>query len=598
MDRVAFADARLFEGFRLDCCGLARLDQAGVAEPVALGSRALDLLRLLTERQGELVSKDAIMEAVWPETVVEEGNLTVQISALRRVLDQNRERSSCIQTIPGRGYRFVAPVTRGDKAVPPGDTPASGNGIGTPIAEDEEAQNRSAPTSVDAIRPVPASRDRHRFWGGIPVAAAAVLVLITALVAWNWDPPPSTEAPSAPRLSIVVLPFANLNNDPEQQYFIDAVTEDLTTDLSRISGSFVISRNTALTYRNKPVDTKQIGRELGVRYVLEGSVRRSGKQIRINTQLIDAETNAHLWAERFEGDTSDLFALENDITYRIAVALELELIGAEAARPTANPDALDSILRGRAARAKPASRENYQEAIGLFERALALDPKSAEAQSRLASVLVARVLDVGSSSEAADISRAEELAASAVAMSPRSWIAHDAKGQVLRVQRRCAEAIPEYEAALALNRNAVAALADIGRCKLYIGPIEEAILAHEQAIRLSPRDPQIANWYWRIGEAHLLQSHIDEAILWLKKAHSVNQGFFFVHGNLAAAYALKGDSVRAAASLAEARRVAGEGSYSSIARLRAVARYEAPAIRALAEATFLTGLRMAGVPEE
>jgi TolB-like protein len=155
---------------------------------------------------------------------------------------------------------------------------------------------------------------------------------------------------AAPRLSIVVLPFANLSNDPDQQYFSDGITDDLTTDLSRMTDMFVISRNTAFTYRNKPVDTKQIGRELGVRYVLEGSVRRSGNQLRINAQLIDAETDAHLWAERFDGDTSDLFALQDEIASQIAVALDLELIAAEAARATEHPHALDYILEGRAAR--------------------------------------------------------------------------------------------------------------------------------------------------------------------------------------------------------------------------------------------------------
>jgi TolB-like protein len=162
-------------------------------------------------------------------------------------------------------------------------------------------------------------------------------------------PAPSISQPSsAPRLSIVVLPFANLGNDPEQQYFADGITEDLTTDLSRIADMLVISRNTAFTYQGKRVDTKQIGRELAVRYVLEGSVRRSGNRVRINAQLIDAETDAHLWAERFDGDTSDLFALQDEITSQIAFALNIELALAEAARPTEHPDALDYIFRGRA----------------------------------------------------------------------------------------------------------------------------------------------------------------------------------------------------------------------------------------------------------
>jgi len=177
-----------------------------------------------------------------------------------------------------------------------------------------------------------------------------------------------------------VLPFANLSDDREQQYFADGITEDLTTDLSRIADSFVISRNTAFTYRNKPIETKQIGRELGVRYVLEGSVRRSGNHLRVNAQLVGGETDTHLWAERFDNDASDLFALQNEITSRIAIALDLELVDAEAARPTEDPDALDYILRGRAAHSKPPTPDKYVEAVSLFERGLVLDPRSVEAR--------------------------------------------------------------------------------------------------------------------------------------------------------------------------------------------------------------------------
>lgn len=276
----------------------------------------------------------------------------------------------------------------------------------------------------------------------------------------------------------------------------------------------------------------------------------------------------------------------------------IELIGVEAARPTNNPDALDFILRGRAAALKPVSRDSYAERISMFERALAADPGSVEAQSRLAGALAERVLDFGSSMAEADLKRAEDLATQAVATSPRSEIAHLAKGQVLRAQRRCREAIPEYERALALNRNSVAALAAIGRCKIYVGPIDEAILPQEQAIRLSPLDPAMAVWYYRIGEAHLLQSRIDEAILWFEKARSANEGLPFVHAYLASAYALKGEADRGAAELAEARKLSGEGYWSSIGRLRANTRYETPTIRALSEATYYAGLRKAGMPEE
>jgi TolB-like protein/class 3 adenylate cyclase len=236
----------------------------------------------------------------------------------------------------------------------------------------------------------------------------------------------------APRLSIVVLPFANLSNDPEQQYFADGITEDLTTDLSRISDMVVISRNTAFTYRNKQVDTKQIGHDLGVRYLLEGSVRRSGNRVRVNAQLIDAEIDKHLWAERFDGGTSDLFALQDEVTSRIAVALNRELIATEAAWLTEHPAALDYIFQGRAARLKPQSRESYAEAIGHYERALALDPGSAEARSLLAGALAGRVLKGMADSAAADTARAEGLAAQALAASPRSQLAHFARGLALR----------------------------------------------------------------------------------------------------------------------------------------------------------------------
>jgi tetratricopeptide (TPR) repeat protein len=296
----------------------------------------------------------------------------------------------------------------------------------------------------------------------------------------------------------------------------------------------------------------------------------------------------------------DLFALQNEITRRIALALDAQLIAAEAARPTEHPDALDYILRARAAWSEPKSRENYAEAISLFERALAVDPGSVEAQTRLVSALTGRVLDEMADSAAADIARAEGLIGQALASSPRSPLAHWAKGQLLRATGRCEEAIREYETALASNRNWASAIAHIGRCKIYIGPIEEAIPLEEQAIRLSPRDPDIGVWYFRIGQVHLLQSRIDEATAWLQKARSASPKLTFVHRWLASAYALKGETERAAAELAEARRLSGNGSPSSIPQAKASAArdFAAPAIRAMVETTYLVGLRKAGVPKE
>lgn len=410
--------------------------------------------------------------------------------------------------------------------------------------------------------------------------------------------PANREPSAAERLSIVVLPFVNLSNDPEQQHFVDGISGDLMTDLSRIPDMLVISRNTAFTYRSKPVDTKQIGRELGVHYVLEGEVQRSASRVRVTAQLIDAENDAHLWAERFDGDAADLFALQEEITNRIAVALDLELVDAAAAQPVERPDALDYILRGRAARLRPPSRENRAEQVMLFERALALDQDSVGAQSWLAIELAARALDLMTNTAAADIARAEALAERASASSPRSSVARFAKGQVLRAQHRYDEAIVEYETVVGLNRNWAHAYSHLGWCKFMTGSIEALIPAQEQAIRLSPRDPQIGLFYSRLGRAHLLQSRMDEAIIWCEKARNATPAAAIFRSFLAAAYALSGDLERGAAELAEAHKLAGDDRYSSISRLRAAESWGAPKIRALVEATYFAGLRKAGTPEE
>ena len=485
---------------------------------------------------------------------------------------------------------------------------------------EQSVKNIARPVRVYALRPetiaelpradVPIAPSRRRHSVVAPITAAIAAVLVIAALAW-WVWPPTRSSSTTPaavtattsvtqplvarRLSIVVLPFANLSNDPDQQYFADGITEDLTTDLSQISDMFVISRNTAFTYKGKQVDTKKVGRELGVRYVLEGSVRRSGNNIRVNAQLIDAQTDTHLWAEQVDGDVSDLFALQKEITGRIANTLNLELVTAEAARPTDNPDALDYILRGRAARAKPNSPEVLGQALNFFERALSVDPQSVEAHTQLANSLVSRVLDGMTTSRTADLARAEELVDKALAVAPRYAFARATKGDIFRARRKYQEAIPQYETALALNPNLAYPLHALGECKLMTGSIEEVIPLEEQAIRLSPRDANIGNRYWRIGLVHLLQSRTDEAIPWLEKARAANPSLHVVHAALASAYGLEGETERATAELAEARRLTGE--YSSIARLEA-GYYGMPKIRALSEATFFLGLRKAGVPEE
>jgi len=438
--------------------------------------------------------------------------------------------------------------------------------------------------------------------------APALLLLIAAAGAawWLWpgqrsEPRPApaissvTQPNTAPRLSIVVLPFTNRSNDPQQEYFADGITEDLTTDVARIQGSMVIARNTAFTYKGKAVDAKQIGRELGVRYVLEGSVQRAGNQVRINAQLVDTETGAQIWGDRFDRDAADLFALQNEITARIARALQSQLAIAEARRPTDHPDALDYILRGRAVLTRPISKENSDEAVTLFETALAFDPKSADAATWLAATLAFRVTDEMSDFPDEDLHRAEKLVAQALAASPNSALAHYVKGQVLFAQSRCGEAIPEYERAISLDRSRAPAYARLGWCKFLTGSADQAIPYFEEAIHLSPHEPAIAPWYGRMGVIYLLQSHTDEAIGWLEKANSENARLAFVHAYLAAGYALKGETERARSELAEAQGLSK--LYSSLARVQQYTWYDNPQIRALAEATYFPGLRRAGIPE-
>ncbi len=262
-------------------------------------------------------------------------------------------------------------------------------------------------------------------------------------------------------------------------------------------------------------------------------------------------------------------------------------------------------MRGRAAIYKQRTRDTLAEAIGLFERALALDPGSVEAQSWWASALVVRVLDDMTDSVAADMERAEGLIGQALAASPGFYSPHRAKAELLRAQGRCQEAIPEYEAAIAGNRTWAHGISSLGWCKFFCGSIEEAIPAQEQAIRLSPREPYIGNWYSRIGYVHLLQSRTNEAIIWMERARNAIPKQPFHRFILASAYALKGETARAAAKLAEARRLSTDDRFSSIARLKAIGFWPGssgywgvPKIRALFEATYFAGLRKAGVPEE
>jgi len=411
----------------------------------------------------------------------------------------------------------------------------------------------------------------------------------------------ASPAASASRLSIVVLPFENLSHDPDQDYFADGITEDLTTDLSRISGSFVIARNTAFTYKGIAVDAKQLGRDLGVHYVLEGSVRRLGDQVQVNVQLIDAESGAHVWADRFETDRRNLAEAQSEITGRLARTLNLELVQAVGRRidqeRAVDPDAQDLIMRGWALYQRPLNTANRKEALQAFERAQAIDPNSLDAEIGIAAVLVVNVANGSTDTPKEDEERAEKLLADALERDPNRPQIHVTIALLRRLQNRLAESRIEWERAIALDPNNAVAYGQLGVTLIYLGEPAAAIPLERKRLRLNPNDPNIALAYWSLGLAHLLLGHLDEAIDWLTKARAANPRIYYIHLDIAAAMALKGNLDEAHTALAEAIRL--KPDINSMARQRARWAYtNNPAYRALAEKTVDVGLRKAGMPEE
>ncbi|HJU17692.1 MAG TPA: winged helix-turn-helix domain-containing protein [Stellaceae bacterium] len=561
--------AFLFGEFRLDRRrgGLFRVDAEGTLAPVAVGSRALDLLQLLVERQGEVVLRDEIMAAVWHGTTVEDCNLPTQIAALRRVLDAHRPEGSFIQTVAGQGYRFIGAVVRADPPRPPTQRHRKGSGLWP----------------------------RWRLYG----AFAILVVLAVGRLATGWSQHwPSAAEPPLP--SIAVLPFANLSNDPAQQYLADGITDDIRTELSRLSDVRVISRGSLSAYRSDISVSLEVGREPGARYLLQGSVHELGDRLRINARLIDAATGAEIWAELFDHKPADLFTVEDEVTRRIAITLNLKMIAAAAGRSAAHPSASDYVLRGRAAMLGPFTRENLTAAIADFEHALALDPSYAGAKSMLASTLVARAMNFHPRGFRGDIVRATRLADEGLAAAPQSPEALIAKGQVLRWEGRYRAALRAYQTAFALDDNNVIALALIGQCRLIVGPLDDAIPTLKRAISLSPRNPIVGHWYAWIGWAYLLQGRADEAVDWLERANDALPGNAHYHSLLASAYGLAGEGRRAAAELAEAHRLYHDGTRWSVAhfRSRGGESYLAPEIRTLFDANVIRGWRQAGLPEQ
>src|SRR5262245_13749066 len=355
---------------------------------------------------------------------------------------------------------------------------------------------------------------------------------------------------SAPRLSIVVLPFANIGGDPEQDYFVDGVTESLTTDLSRIAGAFVIARNTAFTFKCKPVDAKKLGRELNVRYVLEGSVQRGGNRLRVNVQLIDAETNNHLWAERFDKPVADLFDMQDEIVSRLANTLNAQLIAVEARRAERSPipDATDLCFQGAAWLNMGRTAEHMIQARGFYDRALALDPGSVEALIGIAMVDFAIGTNLLPDNRMERLTAAEAAVAKALSLAPNHPQAHNVMGLVQIYSNRAAQGIAECERALALDRNLAGAHGGVGTAKFFLGRGGETEAHVEQALRLSPRDTLVYIWNLFVGLAKFWQGADAEAIVWLRRSLEANRNHPIAPFYLAAALARVGELEEARAT--------------------------------------------------
>lgn len=394
---------------------------------------------------------------------------------------------------------------------------------------------------------------RRRIVSGVVLS----LVVIAAAAAW-WTSPrffPSRRAigTEAPRLSIVVLPFTNLSGDPNQDYFADGITEDLTTDLSRLAGSLVISRNTAFTFKGKAVDARQIGRELGVRYVLEGSVRRVGRSVRINAQLVDAGTGGQLWAEQIDTDQSALATQDNfGIASRLARALSVELVNVEGRRaPRANPDAVDLAMRGGALLHAGPNREDVQNAVTLFEDALRIDPDNVQANVGLAQALIHVYRSRWDPERARVLARADEAATRATTAAPDSAQAQAVKAEILGLQKRFDAALATFDRAIALDRNLTSAHVARARHLIVSGRAADAVESVERAIRLSPRDPDLYLWYYVVCHAHTHLARDAATIEWCLKSIGTGKMFWHVWVDLASAYAWRGQTAEAAAAVAE-----------------------------------------------
>jgi TolB-like protein len=434
-----------FGQFRLDV-RQRKLTRGG--EAVRLGSRALEILCVLASAQGDVVSKDDLMARVWPGIVVEENNIQVHVSALRKAIEEGKAGASCLVTVPGRGYRLIG------------------------------------------VEPFPPAADGHV------------------------DPHP---LPLPDRPSIAVLPFQNMSGDAEQEYFADGVVEEIITALSRFSSLFVIARNSTFAYKGRAVDVTQISRELGVRYVLEGSVRKADHRVRITAQLIDSASHVHLWADRFDGALTDILELQDQLTTNVVSAIAPKVEQAEIARakrkPTDKLEAYDFFLRGLECSYQD-TEASSREALQLFARAIELDSEFASAYGWASYCYVLRKRGGWLTDVDRDIAEASHLAWKAVQLGKDDAVALSRGGNTLAyLTRELSTGATFVDRARKLNPNLAFPWYVSGWIKVWMGEPEIALTHFAQFERMSPLDPEILDARSGCAFAHFHAGRYEEAAL-------------------------------------------------------------------------------------
>ena len=522
----------LFEDYILDP---ERRELTRGVDAVAMGPQVFDLLLYLVENRERVVTKDDLLNAVWGGRIVSESTLTSHINAVRKAIGDNGEQQRLIRTVPRKGFRFVGDVS--------------------------EAQQPTGALQAESARP------------NEPLAPVLAL-------------------PDSP--SIAALPFLNLSGDPEQEYFADGVVEDIITELSRIRWLFVIARNSSFTYKGRAVDVKQVGRELGVRYVLEGSMRKAANRVRITGQLIDTSTGAHLWADRFEGTLNDIFELQDQITESVvgAIAPQLERAEIERAKrkPTESLDAYDYYLRGMA-NLHRGTREAIDEALPLFLKAIELDPDFASAHAMAAWCYFWRKVNGWMTDHARETADGARLVRRAVELGKDDAVALARSGHALgHLVGDLDGGIALIDRALVLNPNLAAAWFLGGFLRLWRGEPDDAIERFAHAMRLSPLDSEMYRMQAGTAMAHLLAGRFDIASSWAEKAYRELPSFLMVVAVIAASHALAGRAEEARRAMLHIRKLDPSLRVSSLKDWLPLQRPEHLV-------TFADGLRKAGLPE-